>query len=377
MRIAMVCYPTVGGSGVLATELGKELAQRGHQVHFISYEAPFRLKTDHENLFFHPVQMQEYEVMRYPDYALALAVKIAEITREYNLDILHVHYAIPHATSAFLAKQLLGKQPVPAIITTLHGTDITLVGRDPAYFRMVQFSIEQSDGVTAVSQALKRQTQDFFKIEQPIEVIYNFCNPTPELFDRRGLKHHIAPNGEKILAHASNFREVKRPEDVVRIFALVRQQIAAKLVLVGTGSQLETVQRLVHQLDLQQDVLFVGKSMETDRYLASSDLFLLPSAEESFGLAALEAMAYGVPVIASAIGGLPELVEHGETGFLATVGDVDTMTRYALQILQDPTLASQLGIAAQKRASTYFNAGTIVPQYEAFYRQVLEGKANN
>lgn len=365
MKIGMVCYPTVGGSGVMATELGHELAKRGHEVHFITYDVPFKLHLGEPNIFFHEVEITQYELFKYPDYALALAVKMANIAELHQLDILHVHYAVPHATSAFLAKQLLGKQKVK-VLTTLHGTDITLVGRDPAYFKIVKFSIEQSDAVTAVSNALKNQTCKQFNLCNEVQVIYNFFVPQKKYVGHKPLRNRYIKGNEKLLVHSSNYRNVKRPEDVVRIFSLVRKQIPCRLLLLGSGSGLESLRPMIFEQGLQDEVFFVGKSRNVDPYIASGDLFLLPSAQESFGLAALEAMAYGVPVIAAHAGGLPELIEHGKNGYLAPIGDVDKMAEYAVHLLTHDNEYTQFSEAAIKRAE-HFTVDKIVPQYEALY----------
>lgn len=363
----MVCYPTVGGSGVMATELGHELARRGHEVHFITYEIPFRLRLEESNIFFHEVEISYYDLFKYPDYALTLAVKMAAIAKEFSLDILHVHYAIPHAASAFLAKQILdGKQT--RIVTTLHGTDITLVGSEPSYYQIIKFCIEQSDGVTAVSNALKMQTCCQFGIHKSIKVIYNFFQPDRSLLNKKPLRHLFVKENQKLLIHSSNYRSVKRPEDVVRIFSRVRKQVDAKLLLLGTGNGVESVRTLVSEQKLTEDVIFLGKSRDIDSYVASADLFLLPSAQESFGLAALEAMAYGVPVIATDAGGLPELIEDGKTGFLSPVGDVEKMAQDAVKLLTQDTLYSSFCAAAKTRAAEQFSVEKIVPQYEKFYQ---------
>ncbi len=361
LRIGMVCYPSYGGSGVIATELGQALAKLGHEIHFITYEMPFRLRLDQANVFFHQVEMVHYDLFRYPDYALTLAVKMAEVARLYKLDLFHVHYAIPHATSALLAKNLLGTQH-PAVVTTLHGTDVTLVGRDPAYFEAVKFSMEQSCGLTAVSHDLKRQTVELFDLKKDIEVIYNFFTPRPIKRSQRT---------QKVIVHASNFRPLKRVSDVVLVFEQVHRKIPCQLALVGGGAGLEEVRELVKQKGLEKDVLFYGQSLRVDEVVANSDLFLLPSSQESFGLAALEAMAYGVPVVASKVGGLPEVVEDGVTGFLAPCGDIEQMATRALEILTQPKLAKHLSDAAKHRAKTLFSTDKIVPHYERYYQQIL------
>lgn len=357
----MVCYPSHGGSGVIATELGQALAERGHQVHFITYELPFRLRLEQPNIFFHQVEMVHYDLFRYPDYALTLAVKMAEVARIHNLDLFHVHYAIPHATSALLAKNLL-RTRYPAVITTLHGTDVTLVGRDPAYHEAVKFSIEQSCGVTAVSRDLKKQTAKLFGSKKEVQVIHNFFSPRP-------MKKKSHPT--KLIVHASNFRPLKRIPDVIHIFEKVHQKIACRLALVGGGPGLEEARELVASKGLGKAVLFYGPSLRADEVVANADLFLLPSSQESFGLAALEAMAYGVPVIASKVGGLPEVVQDGITGYLAPCGDLNAMAAHALEILTQPELAQRLGEAGKKRAEKLFSTAKIVPQYEAYYEKIL------
>ncbi len=370
MKIGMVCYPTQGGSGVVATELGHQLALRGHDVHFMAYEPPFRLDLERERVFFHEVGTGEYEQFQYPSYALTLAAKIAEVAKRESLDILHVHYAIPHAISAYLAKQLL-KTSKPAVITTLHGTDITLVGHDPAFASIVEFSLENSDGVTAVSQNLRAKTLQDFSISKPIEVIYNFVQPIPELVGKKPKwKALSCTNGrtkEKVLLHGSNFRSVKRVKDVVAVFAKVQKTLPAKLVFLGTGLGLDEVRSYIEELGLYEHVLFLGQQQYVDEYLASADLFILPSAEESFGLAALESMAYGVPVIATDVGGLPEVVEHGESGFLSPVGAVDQMAQYAVQLLTDEPLYKRFSERGIEIAKEKFSCSKIIPLYEALY----------
>lgn len=369
MKIGIVCYPTVGGSGVLATELGHQLALRGHEVHFITYEIPFRLQLENENVFFHEVEINQYELFKYPDYALTLAVKMVNVAQHFGLDILHVHYAIPHATSAYLAKQILGTKK-PAVITTLHGTDITLVGRHHAYFQMVKFSIENSCGVTAVSQNLRDQTQEYFQIKKDIQVIYNFFTPRPELINKP-MRHPYVKEDEKLIIHSSNYRPVKHPEDVIRIFQEIHKKIKCKLLLIGTGGGMEDILKMIADLNLKNEVFFLGKNRDVDPYIASGDLFLLPSAQESFGLAALEAMAYGVPCVASNAGGLPELIQHGKNGFLAPIGDVTAMANYSIELLSNPTLYAQISTAAKVTAHEKFSPDVIIPQYEAYYQRCL------
>jgi L-malate glycosyltransferase len=373
MKIGIVCYPSVGGSGVVATELGRHLASRGHEIHFISYEMPFRLQTDEANITFHQVEINRYDLFRYPDYALTLAVKMADVAKTHRLDLFHVHYAIPHATSAYLAKQMLGTHPTKTV-TTLHGTDITLVGRDPAYFPIVKFSIDHSDGVTAVSQHLKQETIEHFHLSCPIEVIYNFFDPKPGNIRKKTLREKYAEPQEKLIVHASNFRNIKRTEEVIEIFRLIKSRLPAKLLLLGSGEDLEKTKTLAEFYQLEGDVHFIGNKSSVDPYMACGDLFLLPSEQESFGLVALEAMAYGVPVICSNVGGLSEVVQEGVNGFLLPVGDVAAMTERALQLLSDQKLHAEFSAAAKREAAAHFGADKIVTQYEAYYEKILIGK---
>lgn len=370
MRIGIVCYPSIGGSGILATELGHELAKKGHEVHFITYAIPFKLRLEEKNIFFHEVEINQYDLFRYPDYALTLAVKIADVATQYNLDILHVHYAIPHATSAYLARKILGRKK-PKIVTTLHGTDITLVGKDLSYFSIVKFSIEESDGITAVSKNLKKSTISTFGIKKKIEVIYNFFIPKPENLIDQSLRSYFALPDEKLIIHASNFRPVKRVHDVLSIFCKIKQKVKAKLIFVGSGEGLSEIRKNVSEKKMEPWVHFLGASREIDRFVAISDLFLLPSSQESFGLAALEAMAYGIPVIATKAGGLPELIENGTSGFLAPVGAVDEMADLAVQLLKNKKKYEQVSKNAKERAHRLFSSEIIVPQYERFYERIL------
>jgi L-malate glycosyltransferase len=372
MRIGIVCYPTVGGSGVVATELGHELAKRGHEVHFITYALPFRLRLEEDNIYFHEVEINQYDLFQYPDYALTLAVKIASVAECHKLDILHVHYAIPHATSAYLAKQILEDQSHrPSVVTTLHGTDITLVGIDHAYYRVVKFSIEKSDAVTTVSENLRIHTMDAFNIERPIETIHNFFIPKDECTDCCSYRNEFVTEGEKLIVHASNYRPVKRVMDVIHIFERIKQSIPCKLLLLGTGPDLDGIRRYVQQQNLEHAVHFLGVTREIDPYISCADLFLLPSEQESFGLVALESMAYGVPVIASTVGGLPEVVEDRVSGYLSPCGDIEGMVENALNILTDPHLHQSMSHHAKERALTYFSADRIVPQYEALYARLV------
>ena len=376
MRIGITCYPTYGGSGAVATELGLELARRGHEIHFISYASPFRLRGFAERVTFHEVTQLEYPLFEQSSpYALALAVKQHEVAKREQLDLMHVHYAIPHAATAWLAKQMLEHEGLTLkIVTTLHGTDITLVGQDPSYYTLTKFSIEQSDAVTAVSAYLREETYRAFGCgDCEVRVIPNFISaadyypPTDDSFRRR-----LAPKGggHRVLVHVSNFRPVKRIGDVVKIFAGVRKQLPATLVLVGDGPDRDAAEQQVDGLGLRKDVRFLGKVESVGDVLRGADLFLLPSATESFGLAALEAMACGVPVVASAAGGIPEVVEDGKTGFLVPPGDVATMVDRALRALQNADEHIRLKQNAAARALD-FSADKVVPRYEALYEEVL------
>ncbi len=378
MKIGIVCYPTFGGSGVVATELGKALADNGHQVHFITYNQPARLDFFSENLFYHEVSVSKYPLFDYPPYELALASRLVDVVRFEKLDILHVHYAIPHASAAFMAKQILLTYGIYIpVVTTLHGTDITLVGKDRTYKPVVTFSINKSDGVTAVSEHLKRETYEFFDVENDIKVIPNFID-----LDRFSLKAKdhfkkaIAPAGEKVLVHTSNFRKVKRTEDVVRIFAKVREKIPSKLLMVGDGGERSDCEQLCRDLGVGDDTRFLGKQDAIEEILSVSDLFLMPSQSESFGLAALEAMACKVPVISTNAGGLPELNLDGVTGFLKDVGDVQGMADKAIYILEDAARLETFKENALARAKE-FDLAKILPQYESYYTGVIEkSKAN-
>src|SRR5712692_1379137 len=354
MRIGITCYPTYGGSGVVATELGMELAARGHDIHFISYAPPIRMNPNDPRIHFHEVEVVSYPLFDHPPYTLALATKMLEVFESESLDLLHVHYAIPPS------------------VTTLHGTDITLVGSNRSYLPITRFSIEQSDGVTAISRYLLNQTIKEFDIKRPIEVIPNFVNC--DLYNRtadKGLAAQWAPNGEPILMHLSNFRPVKRLTDVVEIFAIVRAKMPAKLVLIGDGPDRGAAEYLVRKKKLQKDVFFLGKQDAVYEKLAAADLFLLPSQLESFGLAALEAMACEVPVIATNVGGVPEVVEHGVDGFLVQPGDVKEAARYAIEILSRPDRGREMGQRARLNAKKKFCANDVIPAYEAYYKRIL------
>ena len=374
MKIGITCYPTYGGSGVIATELGKELALRGHEVHFISYALPFRLSSYIENIVFHEVEMSSYPLFEFPLYSLALASKMVEVAEYENLDLLHVHYAIPHATSAFLAKQMIKSKKDLKIFTTLHGTDITLVGLEPSFLPLVRFSIEQSDGVTTVSRFLKEKTITNYSCEKPIEVIPNFIDS--DFYKPNGntaFRERIAPNGEKVLVHTSNFRPVKRVPDTIRILKKVLEDVPAKLILVGDGPDRSECERLCRELDLCDQVKFLGKQEGLVEILNSADLFLIPSQSESFGLAALEAMACGKPVISSSVGGLPELISHNETGFIAEIGDVDRMAKYVVDLLTNDKKYKLFSKNARHRAVNKFDKSKIIPIYEKHYQTILNG----
>lgn len=378
MKIGIVCYPTFGGSGVVATELGKALADNGHQVHFITYNQPARLDFFSENLFYHEVSVSKYPLFDYPPYELALASRLVDVVRFEKLDILHVHYAIPHASAAFMAKQILLTYGIfIPVVTTLHGTDITLVGKDRTYKPVVTFSINKSDGVTAVSEHLKQDTYEFFEVENDIKVIPNFIDLTRfSLKAKDHFKKAIAPDGEKILIHTSNFRKVKRTQDVVKIFAGVREKIPSKLLMVGDGGERSECEQLCRDLGVSNDVRFLGKQDAIEEILSVSDLFLMPSQSESFGLAALEAMACKVPVISTNAGGLPELNIDGETGFLRDVGDVKGMADCAIYILEDEKRLQTFKENALARAKE-FDLAKILPQYEAYYSEVIARSSAN
>lgn len=372
MKIGITCYPTYGGSGVIATELGKALALKGHEVHFISYALPFRLANFVENVVFHEVEMSSYPLFEFPLYSLALASKMVEVAEYEKLDLFHVHYAIPHATSAFLAKEMMRGKIDIKIITTLHGTDITLVGLEPSFLPLVKFSIEKSDGVTAVSRYLKEKTLTNYDIDKDIKVIPNFVDT--ELFKPNSdctFRKNVASKGEKILVHTSNFRPVKRVPDTIKIFDIVQKEIPAKLILIGDGPDRSECERLVRQLNLMEKVKFLGKQDGLVEILTASDIFLIPSQSESFGLAALEAMACGLPVISSSVGGLPELVAHNECGFIAEIGDIERMAKYAIDLLTNEKKYSIFSQNARSRSVNKFDINKVVPLYEEDYNKVL------
>jgi len=371
LKIGITCYPTYGGSGIVATESGKELADRGHEIHFISYAITLRLTSAQANIQFHEVEVSNYPLFDHPPYTLALATKMAEIAEAKGLDLLHCHYAIPHSVSAFLAKSMLKPRRLP-IVTTLHGTDITLVGSDPSYLPITRFSIDQSDGVTTVSNYLKQETIQVLGAKNDIEVIYNFvnCDKYKPLRDHP-LKKCFAPNNEKILIHVSNFRPVKRPSDVVEAFVRVLKEIPAVLLMVGDGPERSNSERLVRSYQIEEHVHFMGKQDNIEEFIGISDLLLLPSETESFGLVALEAMACEVPVVASRVGGIPEVVTDGVDGCLMEPGNIVQMAQYALSILGDEQKRIGMGKSARENAQQRFCSSKIIPAYEAYYNKIL------
>jgi L-malate glycosyltransferase len=375
MKIGITCYPTYGGSGVVATELGIELAARGHEIHFITYSQPFRLNGREANIRYHEVPVSNYPLFEYPPYDLALATRMAEVAEIYSLDLLHVHYAIPHSVSALLARQMLATQGIHLpFITTLHGTDITLVGLDRSYLPITRFGIDESDGVTAISEYLRDRTREAFNIQRPIEVIRNFVNcdlyrRDPEVVTRQ--RSNFAQPDERILVHLSNFRPVKRVLDVVSIFARVSAALPARLLLIGDGPERSAAEFLAKRLNIADRVDFLGKQENVHELLPLADLMLMPSEMESFGLAALEAMACCVPAIATRVGGVPELIEHNRNGMLFEVGDITGMYEAAVELLSDSDRLEQMAVAARRTAQDHFCASRIIPRYEAFYQQIL------
>tara|TARA_R110002012_G_scaffold81945_2_gene207352 strand:+ start:29011 stop:30150 length:1140 start_codon:yes stop_codon:yes gene_type:complete len=372
MKIGIVCYPTFGGSGVVATELGIELSKRGHEVHFITYKQPVRLELLGSNVHFHEVTVPEYPLFHYQPYELALSSKLVDMVKLHKIEVLHVHYAIPHAYAAYMAKKMLQEEGIYVpIVTTLHGTDITLVGSHPFYKTAVTFSINKSDAVTSVSESLKRDTLRLFDIKNDIEVVTNFIDigkHTNTFTDCQ--RAMMAADNERIITHISNFRPVKRISDVIKVFYNIQKEIPAKLMMVGEGPEKEAAEQLAIELGIENKVVFLGNSHEIDRILCFSDLFILPSETESFGLAALEAMASGVPVISSNSGGIPEVNIHGVSGYLSNVGDVDDMSKNAITILKDTETLNTFKLQATKQASK-FDIHEIVPQYEAIYQKTL------
>jgi N-acetyl-alpha-D-glucosaminyl L-malate synthase BshA len=373
MKIGVVLYPTFGGSGVVATELGKALAKKGHQIHFITYSQPVRLGSFHENIYYHEVSVSNYPLFEYQPYETELASKLVDVVKYENLDLLHVHYAIPHASAAFMAQQILKTQGISIpFITTLHGTDITLVGKDPSFEPVIRFCINASNAVTTVSESLKNDTIKYFGIEREIHVIPNFIDvqENSSKFSHQQLRQKYATKDEKIICHISNFRPVKRIEDVIKIFALIDQKIDAKLILVGDGPDRYMAEKLSRELGLIDRVIFFGKVRDTNHILPIADLFLLPSETESFGLAALEAMAVGVPVVSSNTGGIPEVNLHNYSGFLSDVGDIEQMAEFAIDLLSDTDKLALFKEQAKKRAEV-FSLDAILPLYEKLYHEVM------
>lgn len=372
MKIGIVCYPTFGGSGVMATELGLALADKGHEIHFITYQQPVRLAF-RPNIYYHEVSVPKYPLFDYPPYETALASTMVNVATNHQLDLLHVHYAIPHASSAYFARQMMKKsgKDIP-FITTLHGTDITLVGKESSYACVVTFSINESDAITAVSQNLKEETYRSFQIEKDITVIPNFIDESRfHQSNKEHFKKMLAPDGERILAHVSNFRKVKRVNDVIKIFQKVRDVIPSKLLMIGDGPERQNAEELCWKMGICGDIRYLGKQEQMEEILSITDLFLLPSEYESFGLAALEAMACGVPVVSSDTGGLPEINVQGETGFLSSVGDVEAMAKHAVYILEDDARLKTFKKNALKHAKK-FSIHKIVPMYESLYEEVIE-----
>ncbi|MCE2962224.1 MAG: N-acetyl-alpha-D-glucosaminyl L-malate synthase BshA [Chitinophagales bacterium] len=372
MNIGIVCYPTYGGSGVVATELGKGLALKGHSVHFITYKQPFRLDSFHPNISYHEVSFENYALFQYPPYETALASRMVDVVQFEKLDILHVHYAIPHASAAYLAQQILKEKGISIpFITTLHGTDITLVGKDKSFLPVVEFSINKSSGVTTVSHSLKKDTLDSFQINNEIEVIHNFINLNRfSKIEKPHFRKLVAQDDERILIHISNFRKVKRTEDVIKMFDLLVKQLPSKLLMVGDGPERQKCEELCRELKICDSVKFLGKQEAVEELFAISDLMVLPSESESFGLAALEAMACHVPVLSSNAGGLPELIVNGENGFMCEVGDIESMAESAKKVLQSEAILKEFKAKAYKTAQK-FDIEIILPQYESYYKKIL------
>ncbi|WP_121665309.1 N-acetyl-alpha-D-glucosaminyl L-malate synthase BshA [Mesonia aquimarina] len=373
MKIGIVCYPTFGGSGVVATELGMALSKRGHEIHFITYKQPVRLEHLSNHIHYHQVNVPEYPLFHYQPYELALSSKLVDMVKLHKIEVLHVHYAIPHAYAGYMAKKMLREEGIHIpMVTTLHGTDITLVGNHPFYKPAVTFSINKSDVVTSVSQSLKDDTLKYFDVKTDIKVVHNFIDSSKRKSSFEDCQRAIMANeDEKIVTHISNFRKVKRVDDVIRIFHLITKKIKAKLIMVGEGPEIENAKQLANELGVLEKVIFMGESNEINKILCFSDLFLLPSENESFGLAALEAMVNGVPVISTNTGGLPEVNKHGFSGYLADVGDVKTMGEYALEILSDAENLTRFKTNAKKMASK-FDIDAIVPLYEKVYEEALQ-----
>jgi N-acetyl-alpha-D-glucosaminyl L-malate synthase BshA len=372
VNIGITCYPTYGGSGIVATELGLELANRGHEVHFITYSNPIRLDPGIPRIHYHEVEVSNYPLFQYPPYCLALASRMVDVADAYGLDLLHVHYAIPHSIAAMLAQQMLAPKRRLPFITTLHGTDITLVGADPSYFTITKFSIEKSDGVTSISEDLRRHTVEVFGVSNEIRVINNFINC--DLYHPDELKAGaapFAPHGEKLLIHVSNFRPVKRVLDCIRILAEVRKHTPARLLMVGDGPDRGPAEQLVRQLNLTPHVSFLGKQNHVERLIPLAHVLLMPSEMESFGLVALEAMACGVATVTTNVGGVPELITHGVNGFMEPVGDIDAQAARAVELLTDEALHQRITAAGRARAMEQFSTERIIPQYEQYYEEVL------
>jgi N-acetyl-alpha-D-glucosaminyl L-malate synthase BshA len=370
MKIGITCYPTYGGSGVVATELGKELVKRGHCVHFISYEMPFRLDKYYDNICFHEVEMLDYPLFKYPPYSLSLSVKMAEIVQSENLDILHVHYAMPHAASAYLAKKIVGGDRIK-IVTTLHGTDITLVGNHHSFHSITKFSIEQSDGVTCVSEYLRKMTFDTFDICRDMEVIYNFVDTSVYKRDDGRMNKGLVEEGEKVITHISNFRPVKKIGSIIKVFCNISKKVQSKLLLIGDGPEMSRIRNMVNRLDLDDRVVFLGRQEDVVPILNISDIYMLPSKSESFGLSALEAMSCEVPVIGTSEGGLREILEDGVSGFICDPNDIEEMSKAAISILTGKRKRAEMGKAARKRALD-FDSSLITDKYIDYYKKVLE-----
>lgn len=376
MRIGITCYPTYGGSGIVATELGMELALRGHEVHFISYANPIRLDPSIPGIFYHEVEVSTYPLFQYPPYTLALASRMAEVAGRHDLDLLHVHYAIPHSISALLAQQMTATRRLP-FITTLHGTDITLVGTDRSYFPITKFSIEQSDGITTISDYMRQRTVDFFGVHNPIEVIHNFVNcslykPDPEAQSRRFDGTISTPGGPKRILHISNFRPVKRVLDCIHALAKVRRHVDAELFLAGDGPDRSPAEQLAQELKIDKYVRFLGKQNHMERLIPRMHALHLPSEMEAFGLAALEAMACGVVPVATRTGGVPDLITHGQDGFMEPVGDVDAQADRLAELLSDEALLNRMASAARRTAETRFCTDLIIPRYERYYKRICD-----
>jgi L-malate glycosyltransferase len=370
MRIGITCHPSAGGSGILATELGIAMAARGHEIHFVTYDPPFRLAQAHHNIFCHYVEFVSYPLFRYPPYSLALVTKIAEVAEEHDIELWHAHYAIPHAVSAVSARDMLPADKRFKIVTTLHGTDITLVGSDPSFWRLTKFAMEQSDAVTAVSHWLTEETQREFQLDPEPRTIYNFLN-ADKFTHERHCRDALAPEGEKIIMHISNFRPVKRVTDVVRAFKKIVDQVPARLVMVGDGPERMSAVGVAKQLGIRDQITYLGNHPEIEQILPCADLVFQPSEHESFGLVPLEAMGCEVPFIGTASGGVCEVVEHGVTGYLCEVGDTDTMAQHAIDILTHPDKAREMGRRGRERAISLFGQDMIVSQYEELYREVV------